>query len=208
MTEEEKNVAMTCDEETALAKELAEELGLNLPFAAQVGFQYDVEAARRKAEELRELARGRDREAADSFDRCDTDGALSQWASGINAQKYRLQADIAENGGMWEFPALFDLEGKLVPAREVYGQYGSFWSLLDDEGRRTGDTFNESQAQSEKVRIRNNAKKGFYVGSVLAPARAVTRGQSVTSVACYIDRADGGWDPEVLVIDNGKEGQE
>src|SRR5690606_26317917 len=108
MTEEEKNVAMTRDEETALAKELAEELGLNLPLAAQVGFQYDVEAARKKAEELREMARGRDREAADSFDRCDTDGALSQWASGINAQKYRLQADIAENGGMWEFPALFD----------------------------------------------------------------------------------------------------
>jgi len=85
-----------------------------------------VKAARQKAEELRDLARKREQESRDSFDRCDTDGALSQWASGINAEKYRIQADIAENGGMWGFPALFDLEGNLIPAREVYGQYGAF----------------------------------------------------------------------------------
>lgn len=201
-------MAMTRDEETVLAKEMAEEMGLNLPFAAQAGFEYDVEAARRKAGELRELARSRDREAADSFDRCDTDGALSQWASGINAEKYRLQADIAENGGMWSFPALFDLDGNLVPARQCYGEYGSFWSLLDENGDRTGRTFNESAAQSDKVYVRNNARKGFYVGAVLAPARVVTRGQSVTSVACHLDRADGGWNPDVIVLDNGKDGQE
>lgn len=201
-------MAMTREEETALAKEMAEEMGLNLPYAAQVGFEYDVEAARQKAGELRDLARKRDREAADSFDRCDTDGALSQWASGINAEKYRLQADIAENGGMWDFPALFDLEGNLVPAREAYGQYGSFWSLLDADGNRTGQTFNESKAQSDKVKIRNDARKGYYVGSVLAPARVVTRGQSVTSVACHIERNDGGWDPDVMVLDNGKDEQE
>lgn len=198
-------MSMTREEETALAKEMAEELGLNLPYAAQVGFEYDVEAARRKAEELRELGRQRDREAADSFDRCDTDGALSQWANGITAEKYRLQADVAENGGMWTFPALFDLEGSLIPARECYGEYGSFWSCLNADGSRTGRTVGESQAQNEKTRLRNNARKGFYVGTVLAPARVVTRGQSVTSVACFIDRADGGWNPDVMVIDNGKD---
>lgn len=197
-------MSMTREEETRLAKEMAEEFGMNLPYAAQVGFVYDVEAARKKAAELRETARGNDREAAESFDRCDTDGALSQWASGITAQKYRLRADVAENGGMWPFPALFDLEGHLVPAREVYGQYGTFWSLLDPEGNRTGQTFNESQAQNEKIRLRNDARKGYYVGTVLAPAYVATRGQSVTSVACHIDRADGGWDPKVMVIDNGK----
>lgn len=197
-------MAMTREEETVLAKEMAEETGLNLPFAAQVGFEYDVEAARKKAAELREMAKGKDRDAADSFDRCDTDGFLSQWASGITAEKYRLRADVAENGGMWSFSALFDLEGNLVPAKEVYGQYGAFWSLLDDEGNRTGATFNESQAQSEKVRDRNNAKKGFYFGAVLAPAWVATRGQSATSVSCYIERGDGGWDPNAMILDNGK----
>ncbi|QBZ72150.1 hypothetical protein SEA_KRADAL_264 [Streptomyces phage Kradal] len=197
-------MSMTREEETALAEELAEELGLNLPFAAQCGFKYDVKAARAKAAELREIAKGNDREAADSFDRCDTDGFLSQWASGITAEKYRLRADVAENGGMWSFPALFDLEGNLVPAREVHGQYGVFWSLLDAEGNRTGKTFNESRAQNDKVRVRNDAKKGYYVGAVLAPAYVVTRGQSATSVACHIERSDGGWDPDVMVIDNGK----
>lgn len=200
-------MAMTREEETKLAKDMAEELGLNLPFAAQLGFEYDVDAARKKAAELREIAKGNDRNAADSFDRCDTDGALSQWASGVTAQKYRLRADIAENGGMWSFPALFDLDGHLIPARQTYGQYGTFWSLLDPEGNRTGQTFNESQAQNEKIRLRNDARKGYYVGAVLAPAYVVTRGQSVTSVACHIDRADGGWNPDVLVIDNGKDEQ-
>lgn len=198
-------MAMTREEETALAKEMAEEVGLNLPYAAQVGFEYDVEAARQKAGELRELGRQREQESRDSFDRCDTDGFLSQWASGINAEKYRLQADIAENGGVWHFPALFDLEGNLVPAREVRGQYGSFWSLLDADGNRTGGTFSESRAQNEKIRLRNDARKGFYVGLVLAPARVVTRGQSATSVACFIDRNDGGWNRDVFVIDNGKD---
>lgn len=201
-------MTMTRDEETKLAKEVAEELGLNLPYAAQVGFEYDVAAARKKAEELREMARRNNQEARDSFDRCDTDGFLSQWASGITAEKYRLRADIAENGGMWTFAALFDLEGNLIPAREVHGQYGSFWSLLDGEGNRTDRTFSESQAQNETVRIRNDAKKGFYVGTVLAPAWVATRGQSATSVACHIERADGGWNPDVLVIDNGAGGQE
>lgn len=201
-------MAMTREEETALAEEMAEEFGLRLPYAAQLGFEYDVEAARKKAAELREMARDCEKESRDSFERCDTDGALSQWASGITAQKYRLQADVAENGGMAAFSALFDLEGHLIPAREVYGQYGSFWSLLDSEGDRTGEIFSESKARNDKVKIRNDAKKGFYVGEVLAPARVITRGQSVTSVSCFIDRADGGWSPDVLVLDNGQEGQD
>jgi len=195
---------MTREEETKLAKEMAEELGINLPYAAQVGFGYDVEAARKKAADQRELGRQWEREAHDSYDRCDTDGALSQQASQITAQRYRLQADVAENGGMWSFPALFDLKGDLIPAREAYGQYGAFWSLLDEHGNRTGRITKDSAARSEAVRIRNNAKKGFYVGEVLAPARVITRGQSATSVACFIDRADGGWNSDVLVIDNGQ----
>lgn len=197
-------MTMTREEETRLAKKMAEEMGIDLPYAAQVGFEYDVAAARKKAAELRELGTSRDREARDSFDRCDTDGALSQWANGVTAQKFRLQADIAENGGMWSFPALFDLEGELIPAREAYGQFGTFWSLLDEHGNRTNRTVKESVARSDAVRIRNDAKKGFYVGEVLAPAYVITRGQSVTSVACAIIRADGGWNPDVMVIDNGQ----
>jgi hypothetical protein len=199
---------MTREEETKLANEMAEELGLRLPYAAQVGFQYDVEAARKKAAELRELGRKWEREAHDSYDRCGIDGALSQQASQVTAQKYQLRADVAENGGMWPFPALFDLEGNLVPAQEAHGEYGTFWYLLDAEGIRTGYTFNESTAQNEKIWRRNNAKKGIYVGQVLAEARVVTRGRSVTSVACFIDRADGGWRPDVMVLDSGQDGGE
>lgn len=195
-------MTMTHDEMHSM-KGLAEEPGSTEPVAAQLGYKYDVRAARAKAEELRALARKKEQDSRDSFDRCDTDGALSQWAHERSADKYRLEASIVENGGMWTFPALFDLEGNLVPAREVYGPHGSFWSLLDEGGNRTGATFRESQAQNDDRRIANDRKKGYYVGTVLAPARAALRGGNITSVAAVIERADGGWDPNVIVVDSG-----
>lgn len=176
-----------------------------LPLAARLGVECDVEAARATATELRKRAGRREQDARDSFDRCDTDGFLSQWAHGLNASKYHLEVSVVENGGLWTFPALFDLEGRLIPAREAHGRYGRFWSLLDAHGNRTGQTFRESQAQSDDRRIANDRRKGVYVGAVLAPARVVHRGGNATSVTAVIERADGGWDPDAVVVDNGLE---
>jgi hypothetical protein len=90
-----------------------------------------------EAAALREQAAKHEQEAADSFERCDTDGFVSQWASGLNAQKARIQAGIVENGGKAEFVGLFDREtGERVRARlvKVAGyNYGtvSKWVVLD-----------------------------------------------------------------------------
>src|SRR6476661_6496069 len=103
---------------------------------------------RMTADEHRAAAQAADQAAYDSFERCDTDGFLSQWASGLNAQKHRLQAEIEDNGGKWEFPALFDLDGNLVPAKLISTRYGMSWALLDPanpEGSFLG-FFNDSQA--------------------------------------------------------------
>ena len=158
------------------------------------------------AQELRQSAARHDQEANESFERSDTDGFMSQWASGVVAQEERLQADIVENGGKWEFQALFDLDGNLVAAKKIETQYGWSWGIFADDsgrGRFTG-WFNESKARKEETRIANDAKKGYYVGSVLAPAKAVLRGRSRTSVYAVAVRLDGGWSRDVEIVDNGK----
>lgn len=111
----------------------------------------------------REEARRAREERAASWERCDTDGFLSQWASGVMADRYDHLAEIAENGGTIETVALFDLEGRYIDARHVEGRYGWVWVWDDAEGNAVW--FNESSAQKEETRIKNNAKKGVYVGT-------------------------------------------
>lgn len=156
-----------------------------------------------EADQLRAEARRHEDEARESFERCDTDGFLSQWASGRMAGLKRLEADIAEAGGMWEFPALFDLEGNLVPAKQVEGQYGMSWKLLDDRGWCAG-WFNPSKARSDDVQRRNNAKKGYYIGTVRVPAFADMVGTNYHNVHAAAFREDDGWSADAEIIDNGQ----
>ena len=88
------------------------------------------------AKQYRDEAAQLDQRAADSFERCDTDGFLSQWASQESAHKCRIQADIVENGGVWGFTGLYEGDRR-VKARfgssTHYGQISFWWLLHDDE---------------------------------------------------------------------------
>lgn len=94
-----------------------------------------------KADELRQQANEADRRAEESFERSDTDGFLSQWASGITARQLRAQAEIEENGGVAEFPGLFEQEtgrrikAKLVLVDDRFRGYGKkqIWLVLDED---------------------------------------------------------------------------
>lgn len=142
-------------------------------------------------------------EVTESFERCDTDGFLSQWAHGVCAQEDRLAARIKEDGGKAEFPGLFDLSGNLVPAKLVESRFGWSWMLLNDRGRCAG-WFNESKARSAEARAKNNAKKGYYVGTVRVPAYAALQGRSRTSVSAVALRADNGWSADAEIVNNGQ----
>jgi hypothetical protein len=92
------------------------------------------------AEQHRAEAARAAQSAADSFERSDTDGFLSQWASDLSARKHLLAAEIAEAGGQHEFPGLFDAAGRRVKAKivKVIDQYRGFgkqrkeiWLVLD-----------------------------------------------------------------------------
>lgn len=119
------------------------------------------------AAEWRAMAVSNRQRSAESFERCDTDGFLSQWAGDQMAARYEQCATIAEDGGM-ECTAIFDLEGNWIDARLVDTQYGLSWVHEDENGNTKW--FNESQARNEKTRIANNAKKGYYVGEALFEA--------------------------------------
>lgn len=157
--------------------------------------------------EYREKAAEADRAAAESFDRCDTDGFLSQWANTITAQQHRLNADIVEQGGRSAFPALFDLDGNLVAAKFIPTRYGTAWGLLasDDPDAAITGWVNRSKAQDPARRAATLAQKGYTEGTVLAFARAKVCG-SGTGLAgaanAYVAavRTDGGFSRDVEII--------
>lgn len=84
------------------------------------------------AQTLRDEAAAHDKEAYDSFERCDTDGFLSQWASRMTAQLKRAKARIIENGGVSSFVGLYEGDRR-VKAKVIETRFGSSWLLHEDE---------------------------------------------------------------------------
>jgi hypothetical protein len=125
-------------------------------------------------QELRDRAAAHDGKAVESFERCDTDGFVSQWADGISSERDRLAAKIMEDNGYHRFAALFDSTGALINAWEFETRLGWAWKITGPDGAVRW--VKESRAQNWRSRIKANARKGFFVGSVLLPAHAVTRG--------------------------------
>jgi hypothetical protein len=80
---------------------------------------------------LREQAARHRKDEADSYERSDTDGFVSQWASGINARVDDANARIAEAGGVATFcrTRLVTLDGEETDARKVNTRFGTKWRL-------------------------------------------------------------------------------
>lgn len=167
-----------------------------------------------QAEAHNAKARAAAQAAQDSFERSDTDGALTQWGHSKMSDLESARARLAENGGKSVFPALFDLEGNLVPAKLVRTQYGQSWALLadaDDASSEFVGFFSPSKAQDEARERKNNAKKGYYIGTVRVGAYAhhwapeSARGISgIHAVQTIVSREDKGWDKNAEVVDNGQ----
>ena len=68
----------------------------------------------------------------ESFQRCDTDGFLTQYFDGVSSAVSQLGANIARDGGRAVHPGLFDVAtGKRVPAILVEGRFGYQWQICD-----------------------------------------------------------------------------
>lgn len=152
----------------------------------------------------------------ESFQRCDTEGFISQWADGLTSSLYQQRAEIARNGGMAEFPALYDLGGNRVPAKVIDTRFGSCWALIDpDTGRFTGSFL--QLARMEQVDIERHdekgswtdcilrqtkrsvnalRRKGYFQATEMAPARAEIRGKGYGLSGrawVAVERTDRGW---------------
>lgn len=155
------------------------------------------------ATEHRAKANEHFRNADESFERSDTDGFVTQWASNMSGQLEMAKARLAEAGGVHEFPALFDLDGNRVPAKYLpAARYGPVFALVGDDGDFTGFV------SATYKRDSTVESKGYRYGREMAPAVARTwapagaRGLSgATSVQVVVDRADNGLgdDPRVEV---------
>ena len=99
------------------------------------------------------------RTAAESWERSDTDGFLSQWANQKMAAHYRFMAELADNGGKFDFIRLTDLDGNLLDARIVDGKYGPVWCIRQADG--SAKWFNESSARKGATRKAAHEKKGY-----------------------------------------------
>lgn len=152
------------------------------------------------ADELRAMARASRQASADSFDRCDTDGFLSQWASDVTATEHELTARLVEADWKWEFPALFDLDGNLVAAKVIETKFGTRWALLASDDPRSRYTGFVNYAPARKSTLE---RKGYREGWVKAEAYATLGGGSYTSVRAVARRADGGFSRDVEIVDNG-----
>ena len=141
----------------------------------------EVEEAQRaafeKAEALRAEAKREYALREESFQRSDTDGFLSQWAHGLQAQKLELAAQIAIRGGLGEFEGLFDGERR-VAAKLVESTFNGHtvtsWCLHPSERERYGRSFVPAFTNG-KSRILK--KLGLTEASELAPAKAVIQGR-------------------------------
>lgn len=113
---------------------------------------------------LREKAAASERAAAESFERVDTDGFVTQWAHGVTADRDRLQAAILEDGGLATFPALFDDEEQYVPAFLNRGRFGPYWKTIDGRTLKFGS----------QRRLR---EEGLTEGLARFPAEAIIDGE-------------------------------
>ena len=139
-----------------------------------------------------------EREKEESFQRCDTDGFVSQWAAGIQADVHRLQAEIDKAGGTIDFRSLLDADGNRVPAHMVQAyckfshSYRSVWRVEDPD---TGETLDWVPAFKNGPRSKMY-KLGYSEGleSVPAKAKIMGRGTGLSGQAwASVVRLDGGY---------------
>lgn len=182
---------------------------LSHAYATDRHIQAGIIADPKRIAKLREEAAQRDKDAQESYERSDTDGAMSQWAAGLGADKRRMEADLMEKGGKTEFNALFDKKGNLVPAKQVTvadryrpGHTKTAWVVLSDPNdvdSSPKEWINESSSSDLKKQEEYLKKKGYTMGRVRVPAYVATRGDGVNVRNMYA-RKDRGFTPDAEVV--------
>lgn len=146
----------------------------------------------RTAAEYRQMAADCYGRANESWERSDTDGFLSQWASQQMASRYLHNAQIVEDGGIITTVVVEIATGKVAATMrdQREGRYGYYFLIKDDEiAARTTRFFSESNARNKATAEANNAKKGFRLETRMVPLEGCyeSRESGCIEVARYDD---------------------
>lgn len=113
----------------------------------------------------------------------------------------KLQKQIDKRGGMWSFPALFDLQGRPVPAKRLETQYGPRWLVFDNPEMRGKPRYiPDSKSPNVQNRVNWMAEKQLQIGTVMARAQAVPIKQNGLAGAIAV-RTDGGFDSGARIVE-------
>jgi hypothetical protein len=151
------------------------------------------------SDQLRQEAADAYRQREESFQRSDTDGFLSQWASGLTGQLKHTQADLLDAGGVSDFPGLFDREsGERVKAKivQVSNYFGdgmvSKWIVLDKDDKAV-EWLPAYKGESKRSKL---WQQGYEERPETAPAKAkiAGSGRGLSGNAWVtVYRTDGGY---------------
>ena len=156
------------------------------------------------AAEWREMAARSQQERQASWERSDTDGFLSQWASDVCAREYLTCADLIEQGGVTEMQVPF-VNGEVASVDYREGEYGWYWFLTVEAARVVGKRyFTPSSANKAKTRRANNLKKGVTMGTIRVKGDVVLSGNRYhvgVHIVADADALDAG-EYEIVSADN------
>jgi len=129
----------------------------------------------------------------------DSDSPLMQRSRHLCERQDAKRDEIKANGGVSEFPALFDLKDNRVRAKLINGRYGLCWMFFDAADNPTGK-FVKAHPARESTMTRKDLKEGTET----APA-AVTLGgggsgglAGVFSLYVVVFRTDGGYPADAI----------
>jgi hypothetical protein len=120
-----------------------------------------------KSKHAEEEAKRNRQESADSWERSDTDGCLTQVCCGITARLYDMKADIEAHNGTDIFPVLVDVNTNEIVSTKLFIMVDRFapWKSVDKWVTKAGQWI--TNYSNEK----NFVKKGVVKKYAVLPAK-------------------------------------
>lgn len=157
----------------------------------------------KKSREYKEKSNFLKAEAA-AIEGTDSEAQAIRTAALLEAEKFDAQSYVESQDGKYHFPALFDKDGNLVPAKIIKTKFGRSWGILSDPSKpasKIAEFISISQHSDPKKREQFYAEKGYTVGKVAAPAvAAIIEDEKAGKKRVSILRSDGGYSPAVEVL--------
>ena len=161
----------------------------------------------KKAKEYEVSAEKNQDRVRESFDRCDTDGFLSQWAMGRLSELDNAKKELCLKKGLHNFIGLY-LGTRRIKAKKIFTEYGATWLLHKDEKSNFNDrSFLPFNAGSGRGKILNSF--GLKELNVTSPAwcKFPKGGGYYSSIVYFrfgVDNQWGGNDKLVKVKKGGR----